>query len=89
MSKARHCHICGTECTSWCPTCLEAFRKRWSPDQMTPGERADELERLRGPIEIPPRMFYTRIEELSGRRLRRSGLLSLDMPKLIKEVRRG
>ena len=56
---------------------------------MTPDERADELERLRGPIEIPPRMFYTRIEELSGRRLRRSGLLSLDMPKLIKEVRRG
>lgn len=63
----RICHICGTECESWCPTCVDAFPARRAVSKMSPTERATELRSLVGPLEIPFLMLHQRIEELVGR----------------------
>lgn len=63
----RTCHICGTRCTEACPTCVANFEHRRHPDDMTPDERVEELELLRGTLEIPFEMVHQRVGELVGR----------------------
>ncbi len=67
MAKPRNCHICGTHCEEWCPTCVENFDTRRNADEMTGDERAEELKLLYGPLEIPFDMLHKRIEGLVGR----------------------
>ncbi len=66
MEKPRNCHICGTYCLGWCPTCLENFETRRNAEEMTGDERAEELTLLRGPAEIPFKLTLQRIVELVG-----------------------
>lgn len=65
--KERTCHICGTRCTEFCPTCVENFKTRRNAEEMTGEERAKEMELLFGALEMPFPMVHERIEELVGR----------------------
>lgn len=86
-NKERVCHICGTQCPSWCPTCVKRFATRRNANEMTADERAQEAELLFGPAEIPPEMWFQRLEELVGRPLKRSLEIGSFKDSLVEEAR--
>lgn len=88
MKKERTCHVCGTNCTGSCPTCVEVFETRRKADEMTGEERATELKLLFGPLEIPFEKVHQRIEELVGRPVW-THEIGLNHNGLIEEARDG
>ena len=84
-TKERVCHRCGTRCTEWCPTCLDALETRRRAGEMTGDERAEELQSWRGPAEIPMNLIFQRIVELVGNPISTSELASMDA--LVEEAR--
>jgi hypothetical protein len=69
QKETRDCHIHGTTLGKHesCPKCLDDFENRPDAEQMTGNQRADEMKRLDGPMEIPFSNVHQRIEELVGR----------------------
>jgi len=84
-TKERVCHQCGTRCSEWCPTCLEAFETRRRAEEMTGDERAEELQSWRGPAEIPMNLIFQRIVELVGHPIFTGELANMDA--LVEEAR--
>lgn len=72
-SSKRQCHICGkTNVDRWCHRCMLKFggKNRILPKDMSPGEKASEIELLlSAPYELPMFAIFARIKELSGRDL--------------------
>ena len=86
-SKERTCHLCGTVTDTWCPTCVAAWPDLPSAGDMTGDERAAEMERLLGPLEVPFDMLHERIEHLVGRSVWTHEMGSDWFPALVEEAR--
>lgn len=65
----RICHICESSVGEYepCRMCMERFGRMSDVDGFTVEQRADELELLRGVLEIPMIMLHERITRLVGR----------------------
>lgn len=85
----RVCHLHGTtvEASASCPDCLAWYETKPDAASMTPDERAAEMERWGGVLEIEFSLVHQRIEELVGRSVWTHEMGSRNYPALIEEAR--
>ena len=87
-SSSKGIHGTLIEANAECPDCRAWFETKPDAAAMTPEERAAEMERWGGVLEVEFSLVHKRIEELVGRPVWTHEMSSMNFPGLVEEARR-